>query len=70
MRRYYFPAGAKRIRLAAITGIEQYAAWPSNPTSDHSPAWFDGSGSAVTQLTHADSEEQEPAFTHCRGACP
>jgi hypothetical protein len=27
-------------------------------------------GSAVTRLTHADSEEQEPAFMPCTGACP
>ncbi len=56
------------MRLAAITGIEHYAASPSNPTSDHSPAWFDGSGSARTQLAHGDSEKQEPAFTYCKGA--
>jgi|Tabmets5t2r1_1033131.scaffolds.fasta_scaffold68422_2 hypothetical protein len=27
-------------------------------------------GSAVTRLTHAHSEEQEPAFTSCKGTCP
>jgi Tol biopolymer transport system component len=27
-------------------------------------------GSAVTRLTRAGSEEQEPAFTPCKGACP
>jgi hypothetical protein len=25
IRRYYFPTGAKRIRLEAITGVEEYA---------------------------------------------
>jgi hypothetical protein len=25
IRRYYFPTGAKRIRLAAISGVQQYA---------------------------------------------
>ena len=25
IRRYYFPTGTKRIRLAAITGVEEYA---------------------------------------------
>ncbi len=27
-------------------------------------------GSAITRLTHADSEEQEPALMPCKGACP
>jgi hypothetical protein len=31
---------------------------------------MDPDGSAATRLTHANSEEQEPAFTPCKEACP
>jgi hypothetical protein len=39
IRRYYFPTGAKRIRLAAISGVQQYAMTKATgvPTSTGAP---------------------------------
>jgi hypothetical protein len=42
IRRYYFPTGTKRIRLAAITGVEQY---PMTKATGRWRTW--GSGDLV-----------------------
>jgi hypothetical protein len=91
IRRYYFPTGTKRIRLAAISRLEEY---PMGKATGRWRTWGSGDlvhwlnldprrrhkqqaiyavnpdGSAVTRLTHAHSEEQEPAFTSSKGTCP
>jgi Tol biopolymer transport system component len=42
----------------------------AHPGGDSDLYVMDPDGSAATRLTHANSEEQEPAFTPCKGACP
>ena len=41
-----------------------------HPGGDSDLSVMNPDGSAITRLTHADSEEQEPALMPCKGACP
>jgi Tol biopolymer transport system component len=42
----------------------------ADPGGDSDLYVMNRDGSAITRLTHADSEEQEPALMPCKGACP
>jgi TolB protein len=73
-------------RITDTAGLSAVGGWSADgrrivfdSSRDHDPDGvsscgdlfvMDPDGSAVTRLTRAGSEEQEPAFTPCKGACP
>jgi hypothetical protein len=60
-------AGSCRVRFA---GEHQSHVDRAHPGADSDLSAMNTDGSAVTLLIHADSEEQEPAFTSRQGGCP
>ena len=62
--------GAARSCRVRFAGEHQSHVDRPHPGADSDLYAMNPDGSAVTRLTHAGSEEQEPAFTPCQGACP
>lgn len=64
-------AAAALLVLAGRGSPASTRATPTGPPGADSDLYvMNADGSAVTRLTHADSEEQEPALTPCKGVCP
>jgi WD40-like Beta Propeller Repeat len=65
------PGQAGRIRLRGRIAFGRHILFSSDraqPGGDSDLYVMNPDGSAITRLTHADSEEQEPTLSPCRGA--
>ena len=62
--------GAARSCRVRFAGEHHGHADRPDPGADSDLSAMNPDGSAVSRLTHAPSEEQEPALTRCKGAYP